>query len=506
MSERIRNTTVNASITIFMSMSILMIAALGFTLLEVSRFYGAHEKAKQVSDAVADSTFSEYILPMWEQYGILAIDMAHGTDDEGDTFLKERILEFANKSTEADIDYFYIEPTDIEVKDAMRLTDNDGEAFIHEAATFYKSNIGSELLELLSNNADETKSYQDCSWGIDECIGKGNKAYKDSLENASKETMKDEKSQNENNKPSSTSLSEAQVKKGETMMDDVSEFKSKGVLEQVIPGDVEVSNAVFNVDNAVSKRDLVRGNSPNSSKATSVDKVIFSIYLKDKFQHFGKNLGHNGLQYELEYIVAGNDSDVENLKGVVGRLLAVREAANFVAIIKDPVKKGAALELATAIGSVSLNPVVVEVIQYGIIAAWSYMESVLDVRLLLEGGRISPVKSSEDWTCELYNIAAVVDVNYKAKNCDFGMNYEDYLMSFLILDSNKTISLRALDMIENSMNATQYYENLKMDHLICDMDFKMNYIAEPMYFSLVSLDVVFLDLYKFGVDEYRSYL
>ena len=56
------------------------------------------------------------------------------------------------------------------------------------------------------------------------------------------------------------------------------------------------------------------------------------------------------------------------------------------------------------------------------------------------------------------------------------------------------------------MNSIPYYENLKMDNLICDMDMTIEYEADPMFFSLVTLDVPFLDFYQFKKKEYRSYL
>ena len=44
------------------------------------------------------------------------------------------------------------------------------------------------------------------------------------------------------------------------------------------------------------------------------------------------------LQYELEYILAGKNSDIENLRWVAGRLILFREAANAVYLYSDRVK------------------------------------------------------------------------------------------------------------------------------------------------------------------------
>ena len=489
----------SGSITLFMCMTIMMITSLGFTLIETGRFYGLDAKARFVTSTVADNTFSEYIRPMWDQYGILGIDKAHGTNDEGDNFLRERILDFATMQTSGEVDYYSLNPTEIEIDDYMLLTDNNGEPFVHEAALYYKGNIGSELISDIGNKSKELNGYEGLNSNVDKMITDGDNALKNP----------DSVPKSDSNKVYEVDVSkvtEEQKKKGEHLVDDVNAFKSKGVLEQVIPSDKEVSSKTFDLANSVSHRSLEHGNSRNSSKATTVDKVIFSIYLRDKFQYYGKNLNHSGQDYEIEYIIVGKDNDTDNLKGVVTRLLAIREVANFIALYKDPVRNGEALELSVALAGVTLNPAIIEIVHYALMAAWAYIEAVLDVRLLLDGGKVMPIKTSTEWTSDLYNIAACLDENFMAKNNEAGMSYEDYLLTFLVVEPSRDESMRALDMIEAAMNALPYYENIKMDHLICDMNMTMNYEADPMFFSLITLDVPFLDYYSLKKKEYRSYL
>ena len=489
----------SGSITLFMCMTIMMITSLGFTLIETGRFYGIDAKARFVTSTVADNTFSEYIRPMWDQYGILGIDKAHGTNDEGDNFLRERILDFATMQTSGEVDYYSLNPTEIEIDDYMLLTDNNGEPFVHEAALYYKGNIGSELISDIGNKSKELNGYEGLNSNVDKMITDGDNALKNP----------DSVPKSDSNKVYEVDVSkvtEEQKKKGEHLVDDVNAFKSKGVLEQVIPSDKEVSSKTFDLANSVSHRSLEHGNSRNSSKATTVDKVIFSVYLRDKFQYYGKNLNHSGQDYEIEYIIVGKDNDTDNLKGVVTRLLAIREVANFIALYKDPVRNGEALELSVALAGVTLNPAIIEIVHYALMAAWAYIEAVLDVRLLLDGGKVMPIKTSAEWTSDLYNIAACLDENFMAKNNEAGMSYEDYLLTFLVVEPSRDESMRALDMIEAAMNALPYYENIKMDHLICDMNMTMNYEADPMFFSLITLDVPFLDYYSLKKKEYRSYL
>ena len=470
------------SITLFMCMTIMMITSLGFTLIETGRFYGVDSKAVLITASSADNTFSEYIRPLWEQYGILGIDRAHGTTDEGDGFLRERILDFANMNTKGAVDYLSLNPTYVSIDDYMLLTDNDGAPFVHEAALCYRDNLGKELISRVDRSSIEVSNYESM--------------------NPSNMPVSGSSSNNEN----IPTLSDEQIRNGAGVVDSVNSFKSKGILEQVIPSNKEVSAESFNLLESVSHRNLKQGNSKNSSKASSLDKIVFSMYLKDKLSHYGKDLGHGGLKYELEYIVCGKDNDTDNLKGVVGRLLALRGSVNYVALYRDEVRSSQAFALSAALLAWTGNEGAIEAGKYVIMAAWAYMEGVLDVRLLLEGGKVSMIKSPQEWTSDLFNMGACMSPEFTARNCDDGMSYEDYILAFLVLESSRNESFRALDMIENSMNSIPYYENLKMDNLICDMDISIEYEADPMFFSLVTLDVPFLDFYQFRKKEYRTYL
>ncbi len=61
-------------------------------------------------------------------------------------------------------------------------------------------------------------------------------------------------------------------------------------------------------------------------------------------------------------------------------------------LIQDQQKCIEAEELAVALMGWSMNPPVVDATKWGILAAWAYSESILDVRALLEGRRIAWIK------------------------------------------------------------------------------------------------------------------
>ena len=96
-------------------------------------------------------------------------------------------------------------------------------------------------------------------------------------------------------------------------------------------------------------------------------------------------------------MLAGKGSDKENLESVIKRLLFVREAANITHILGDGDKRAKTLGMAEALAGFTGNPAVVRLVQTGVIAAWAYVESILDIRALLAGDRVALLKNGDEW-------------------------------------------------------------------------------------------------------------
>ena len=154
------------------------------------------------------------------------------------------------------------------------------------------------------------------------------------------------------------------------------------------------------------------------------------------------------MQYELEYILSGKIGDSKNLNAAITKLFAVRELANFAYIITDSAKISEAETMATVISVVTLMPAAMEAIKYGILAAWSCAESVLDLRALLAGKKVALIKNSAQWSTDLWDLLSVWDHEKMSEECENGFDYNSYLLAMILLQSQKTRSSRALDVME----------------------------------------------------------
>ena len=136
-------------------------------------------------------------------------------------------------------------------------------------------------------------------------------------------------------------------------------------------------------------------------------KVLFYQYLVNYLGNYVEKKQDRVLEYELEYVLGGKRNDADNLKIVVSELLAMREPLNMASLTASSQRQSEAMALAVTLAGVSANPAVIEAVKYGILVAWAFAESVLDVRTLLSGGKITMIKSDADWTSNVHMLSLI---------------------------------------------------------------------------------------------------
>ena len=82
-------TKAKGSITLFAGMTFMLVLQCIFTILEGGRMLELRKVAALNADAGIESVFAEYCIPLWEDYHLLACDLAN---DAGDIDL-DRITE-----------------------------------------------------------------------------------------------------------------------------------------------------------------------------------------------------------------------------------------------------------------------------------------------------------------------------------------------------------------------------------------------------------------------------
>ena len=456
----------SGSITIFLGFCLSMIMSLFFSMTEVVRYAALYQEGGLLFQSATQSAFGEYNRVLWEEYGILALDTDYcgsakenGVCDSVAYYLNDG-YQAKNMVQEASVDFLKLSVENVAADSCVYLTDNQGAALIKEAAKCMEGELASAVISEIKENcesiSEDSEKEVDLETVLENTAG--------SLEQTSVE--KDESTEAEAEEKETVSEGNDDAK---NLIQSTREFISLGVLAQVIPTE-NISENVYTTQQAVSERTLHQGDG-NAPSVTAVDRALFQYYLTKHFSGYTQQVHEGGMTYELEYILCGKKSDRENLAGTVERLLAIREVENLISLNRDSNKVAQAKALAATATAVCLHPELEEVVSYGIMIAWAYLESVLDVRLLLAGGKVSFIKTPAEWTSQLATLPLYFDVNEKARNCEAGITYKQYLLGLFTLERQEKIAYRAMDLMEETMHQRKKYESASMDHMLVEANF-----------------------------------
>ncbi|MCR5452826.1 MAG: DUF5702 domain-containing protein [Lachnospiraceae bacterium] len=489
------------SLTVFFALTIMMFVSLSFALTEVVHLKALTDKADVLSDIGIESTFSDYNRLLWEEYNLLAIDSGYCSSSPNTALIDARAMSVVSENSDPDINavnLLRMSTVKCESKDYGMITDNDGAPLIKEAAIWSKSHIPAMLLTSLGNYSDRINNDKKEAGNIDKAIEDANNLSSEVTE----KTENDEPLSEEEGKSLKPSLPPADPPDNPAEI--IGNLKDQTLIKQVFGSDDHLSKKKITLEKKPSRRNLIKG-TVTGEKVTATDKLLFAFYLKENLSNYQNDIAHKGLNYEWEYILMGNDSDKENIADVLSALLAVRTAENMLAILRDKAKTSEAEALATLIIGWTGIEALVKVLTVGIEAAWAYLESILDIRLLLSGGKISFFKSPEEWTSKLSLFANYFPPEIKAKECKNGLSYEDCLMLMTVISSSKNSGKNFMDILENEMHLTEDYRDSKIDNHLYALSMDFTFESTPLFFGLIPYSWGEYDLYEFNRKRELSY-
>ena len=213
-----------------------------------------------------------------------------------------------------------------------------------------------------------------------------------------------------------------------------------------------------------------------------LERALLDAYAAHFFTRFGQEKT-GSVHYEQEYLLQGNASERENLKRTVNELLAVREAVNLAALYADSEKRSEAEALALAItGLAGITPITAAA-SFFIMTVWAFAESVADVKVLLAGGKIPFFKQPGEWQISLSALtekgASIfletgTDPSLKNGTDDRGLDYQDWLKLFFLIQGKSRFCYRMMDMIQNRISEKE--PGFRMDQ--CQYGVSVSYAAQ----------------------------
>lgn len=460
---------IKGSLTVFAALVIMLITSFIFAMLEASRYVELNKLADMRADSDIESLFSQYNIPLYEEYGLLGYD-CRGADTEG--FLKE--LADDNFSVSRDIpgreklNLLRLNMDSADVTAYTLITDGDGAVYEACVAEYMKDTVAYGTARLIYD------TYMDAA-GMEAESGDVDKNVDDAIAQLEELEKSDD--------TDTDSAEKADERVEDDTFDVVKETKASGVLALILGSDTSISGSAIDTSQSLSKRSRNSGVNQQIPDTDWLDYVCMEQYIIQNMGNYTSPADGHALSYEAEYIIAGKSCDSDNLKTVINELILTREAANFLYLQGDTSKKEEALALATAIAGASANPVVIEAVKQGLLASWAYCESVLDVRTLLAGERVPFVKTKASWTSKLSNIASLLSGEAKAKAVTDGMSYKDFIGTLLLLKGVKSMAYRAMDIQEATIKMADGYENFCMDNVISRINILFNYSYNHVFYD-----------------------
>lgn len=239
-------------------------------------------------------------------------------------------------------------------------------------------------------------------------------------------------------------------KGGNNILNTIRKIFQSGILGLVIPKGDSVSMRNISENNLAS--DVTYLNSKNilnscGFSTKSAKKIIYGEYVMDHFSSYTDKQNGDALDYEVEYVINGEKTDIENLYYTVKKIALIRSAVNMAYIMTDSDKKEKAESLAEiAVGWTNIQPLV-KGMKYLILYGWSYAEGLVEVKALLSGWKISLIKNSDNWQME-YEDFITLNFEPDEEKSQKGLNYEMFLRAVLMMKDLGEISLNTMDLVE----------------------------------------------------------
>lgn len=249
-------------------------------------------------------------------------------------------------------------------------------------------------------------------------------------------------------------------KKKMRVLETVSRMAGKDLLSVCVPEGTKVSGAALDMRDLPSALVSVGAGSYEMSGIILQDvlgSALFTEYASRFFSSF-RTEKEGKTQYEKEYFLNGARSERDNLKAAVNRLVVVREALNLLHLFRDSSKRAEARTLALAItGAAGIAPLT-EVVTFFILTVWAFAESVEDVKILMNGGKLSVMKMQEEWKVSLSGLAESgkrIWDKTPGSGDGRGLDYDGWLKLFFLIQDRVQLRYRMMDVIQNRIREKQ---------------------------------------------------
>ena len=474
------------SITVFLSLVCILFLSLICAAAESARVQGAKAQSANITGMGNFSLLAEFDRKLLEKYNIFSLDGTYGSGTFKIAKVNERLQHYISYNTEPKKDVFsplafdpwQLSLTGSDVSEYALLTDQKGEAFYQQAVSYMKENAAVLAADKLLEYAKSKEQIE--TW---------------------------QKKYEENRKNSDSQMTELEAQKQEKLKELESEAQESGAvtapetpqnnpLKEIWKLQKKSTLSIVTWDKEISDKSIKTGGFPSKSRNRSgnmrIEKehkglicdVLFREYLLMHFPNFLSENKGKSLDYQVEYILGGKKTDEENLKHTVNRLLLLREGMNYLYCLQSPQISAQAEGLAVSLTGFLGIPALTAATKHALLLAWAYGESLVDVRILLDDGKVPLLKNEGAWALSIENLGRITEVLKEgAGNSGEGLSYDEYLRILLNMGFVSSQKMRALDMIQAELQQ-EGAEEFKAQNCIVAVKTNTYWNCRPVFFGL----------------------
>lgn len=218
-------------------------------------------------------------------------------------------------------------------------------------------------------------------------------------------------------------------------------------------------------------------------------KVLSAMYMTEHFKSYSKYsaMGDTVLDYELEYILSGCDTDMGNLSAAATKIMLMRMLVTIIYTMTNSDLKGQAEAVAMATMGFTGLPFLVTIVKYLILFYWATAQAVIETAAVLRGKKV-PVITNSDSFCLTLPELAVFPTLISKKAEDFNeselyLDYNNYLFIMLLLQGREKQAARAMDLIQENIRY-RYNDDFLLNNAIVGFEAEAVFTAKTRYSSV----------------------
>lgn len=458
------------SITLYLAVTLGIMLSLVFTLMEGVRRQTIRLETEGVMDLGLFSVFGEYNRQLLDQYDLFFMDTAYGSEVPELAKVEERLRYYMNENFQKSLtgfgsirDLTELRCDNVTLTAYTRASDEQGALIKRQIWEYESAKTGIPLLE---KAMDDLELIRVQGWKDRDVEGEWNQVQEEIsgyLEQKRTESMEEDCTQD-------IYL--------ENPADQVSQTRGTAILYKAFPEGRNLSTRRVELSHYYSHRQPLIGNGQLIREASVLEeatgKWLLWEYLMEKCGYYGKTMEKNILSYQLEYILKRQPGDDANLEVVIEDIFRLRMAANIAYLLSDQSRQAQAELVSSVVCTAVMLPELIEPVKLSILYAWCYAESVRDIRILLDGNRVSLIKQEEEWNTPLSQLVAYRSFLGDYKETKQGLTYTDYLGIFFLMEKEDFLLEGFMDICEMDIRQTKGNEFFRIDGCLGALQAKAN--------------------------------